>query len=204
MQNDGDEMRFRGVRKRKWGKYVAEIRSGKRSRISLGSYFTPQAAARVYDAALLCLRGPNASSFNFPDSQFNLTALEVAGEQSNRSPQAIRTAAIAVGSACDVVRVRYFHNNNNEICEEVAPSAEKEQQAGETINDQGNALVEEKMAEEEQKMCESRWHDNAESGSNVNRKASPHFGQGVNDQQIAETVEEVEDMCEANGTKYLL
>ncbi|GLJ17220.1 hypothetical protein SUGI_0298320 [Cryptomeria japonica] len=60
MPNDGEEIRYRGVRKRKWAKYVAEIRSGKRSRISLGSYFTPHAAARAYDAALLCLRGPNA------------------------------------------------------------------------------------------------------------------------------------------------
>ncbi|GLJ17184.1 hypothetical protein SUGI_0297550 [Cryptomeria japonica] len=102
MQNDGDEIRYRGVRKRKWGKYVAEIRSGKRSRISLGSYFTPQAAARAYDAALLCLRGPNATSFNFPDSKFNSIATQVAGAHTNPSAQVIRAAAIAVGSSFDI------------------------------------------------------------------------------------------------------
>ncbi|GLJ17195.1 hypothetical protein SUGI_0297770 [Cryptomeria japonica] len=144
-----NEIKFRGVRKRKWGKYVAEIRSGKRSRISLGSYFTPHAAARAYDAALLCLRGPHASSFNFPDSQFNSTVLEMAAAQSNPSPQVIRTAAIAVGFEFDRVPARYHHN--------------------------------------------------VEGG-----KASTHIGQGVNNQQITETVEEEEDMCEANDTKYLL
>ncbi|GLJ17182.1 hypothetical protein SUGI_0297520 [Cryptomeria japonica] len=97
-------MRFRGVRKRKWGKYVAEIRSGKRSRISLGSYFTPHAAARAYDTALLRLRGPTATSFNFPDSRFNsTTALEVANAQGNLSADDIRAAAIAVGSAFDTI-----------------------------------------------------------------------------------------------------
>ncbi|XP_057821580.1 ethylene-responsive transcription factor RAP2-1-like [Cryptomeria japonica] len=96
-------MRYRGVRKRKWGKYVAEIRSGKRSRISLGSYFTAQAAARAYDAALLCLRGTNATRFNFPDSKFNSTVLDVLAAQINPSPDVIRTAAIAVGSAYDTI-----------------------------------------------------------------------------------------------------
>ncbi|GLJ17172.1 hypothetical protein SUGI_0297340 [Cryptomeria japonica] len=159
---DGEnEMRFRGVRKRKWGKYVAEIRSGKRTRISLGSYFTPHAAARAYDTALLCLRGPNASSFNFLDSQFNPTALEAANAESNPSPQAVRTAAIAVGSACDVDPATYFHNNNNnnsnQILEGAAPSEEKDQSAegGDTVNGEGNAMVEEKIAEEEQVICES-------------------------------------------------
>ncbi|GLJ17194.1 hypothetical protein SUGI_0297720 [Cryptomeria japonica] len=43
-----------------------------------------------------------------------------------------------------------------------------------------------------------------EARSTADRKTSNHFGQGVDDQQIAETVEEEEDMCEANDTKYLL
>lgn len=57
---------FRGVRKRKWGKYVSEIRlPNSRQRIWLGSYDSAEKAARAFDAAMFCLRGSGAR-FNFP------------------------------------------------------------------------------------------------------------------------------------------
>ncbi|GLJ17211.1 hypothetical protein SUGI_0298140 [Cryptomeria japonica] len=117
MANGREEIRYRGVRKRKWGKYVAEIQSGKRSRISLGSYSTACAAAGAYDTALLCLRGPDATSFNFADSKFNPSVLEVASAESNPSPQAVRTAAMAVGSTFDRIPPPPPHHN-----EEAGPS----------------------------------------------------------------------------------
>eukprot|EP01018_Ginkgo_biloba_P023617 Gb_15517 [translate_table: standard] len=89
---------YRGVQLRRWGKWVAEIRSGKRSRIWLGSYFTPEAAARAYDTALFLLRGPHSSLFNFPDSSHTLP-IEVS--RSNLSRQSIQRTAAAVGSAFD-------------------------------------------------------------------------------------------------------
>ncbi|KAL2458895.1 ethylene-responsive transcription factor Related to AP22-9-like [Forsythia ovata] len=59
--------RFKGVRMRKWGKWVAEVRQpNSRDRIWLGSYDTAEEAARAYDAAVFCLRGPTAV-MNFPD-----------------------------------------------------------------------------------------------------------------------------------------
>ncbi|PIM98448.1 hypothetical protein CDL12_29075 [Handroanthus impetiginosus] len=62
-----NELKYKGVRKRKWGKYVSEIRlPNSRDRIWLGSYDTAEKAARAFDAALFCLRGRNAQ-FNFPD-----------------------------------------------------------------------------------------------------------------------------------------
>ncbi|GLJ10404.1 hypothetical protein SUGI_0127580 [Cryptomeria japonica] len=59
---------LKGVRMRKWGKWVSEVRvPNSRARIWLGSYDSPQQAARAYDCAVYCLRGSQAK-FNFPDS----------------------------------------------------------------------------------------------------------------------------------------
>ncbi|XP_062010746.1 ethylene-responsive transcription factor ERF017 [Rosa rugosa] len=66
--SERSDAKYKGVRKRKWGKWVSEIRlPNSRERIWLGSYDTPEKAARAFDAALFCLRGRTAK-FNFPDN----------------------------------------------------------------------------------------------------------------------------------------
>ncbi|KAG4136593.1 hypothetical protein ERO13_D07G016000v2 [Gossypium hirsutum] len=81
------DSRFKGVRKRKWGKWVSEIRlPNSRERIWLGSHETAEKAARAFDAALFCLRGRSAK-FNFPDNP-----PEIAGGTS-LSPHEIQAAA---------------------------------------------------------------------------------------------------------------
>ncbi|CAL4908281.1 unnamed protein product [Urochloa decumbens] len=64
--------RYRGVRRRAWGKWVSEIRvPGTRERLWLGSYAAPEAAAVAHDAAACLLRGlagaAAAGHLNFPE-----------------------------------------------------------------------------------------------------------------------------------------
>nr|KYP42896.1 Ethylene-responsive transcription factor ERF017 family [Cajanus cajan] len=114
---------YKGVRKRKWGKWVSEIRlPNSRERIWLGSYDTQEKAARAFDAALYCLRGKNAA-FNFPDTPqtFEDTNVVVVSHHSRLSPQEIQEVA-----------AKFANNVNDDPPQDQEPSLDLESQRSES------------------------------------------------------------------------
>ncbi|CAO2188451.1 unnamed protein product [Urochloa humidicola] len=119
------ERRYKGVRLRKWGRWVSEIRMpNSRERIWLGSYESAEKAARAFDAAAVCLRGSRAGSLNFPESPPNVRQI----------PGALLTPELVQAEA-----VRHAHANQPSGTS--APPSQQANPAGGASTDRAGSFV---------------------------------------------------------------
>lgn len=110
---------YMGVRQRN-GKWVCELRQpNKKSRVWVGTFSSPDIAARAHDVAALALKGESAS-LNFPEAARALPRLK-----SSSSIRDIQCAALEAAEAFSKDAKPCSASSTSSLCLSVNPCSEK-------------------------------------------------------------------------------